>query len=122
MALAGAKQSSDHLLDARELAIKSSEIFESCADTGTVGTRALEEGRRLLRTRSNSDPALRDDLSPRELTVLRLLSTRLSQREIGGELYVSLNTVKTHVRSIHRKLGTATREETVERARDLGLV
>jgi LuxR family transcriptional regulator, maltose regulon positive regulatory protein len=122
IALARAKQSSDHLVDARELAIQSIAIFESCADTGTVGTRALEAGRRLLRPRSKHGPELRDELSPRELAVLQLLSTQLSQREIGGELYVSLNTVKTHVRSIHRKLGTATREETVERARGLGLV
>ena len=53
---------------------------------------------------------------------MRLLPTGLSQREIGGELYVSLNTVKTHTRSIFRKLGVTTRDEAVQRARQIGLL
>jgi LuxR family transcriptional regulator, maltose regulon positive regulatory protein len=53
---------------------------------------------------------------------LRLLPTGLSQREIGGELYVSLNTVKTHTRGIFRKLGVTTRDEAVQRARQIGLL
>jgi LuxR family maltose regulon positive regulatory protein len=67
-------------------------------------------------------PAVADELSDRELEVLRLLATALSQREIGGELYVSLNTVKTHARSIFRKLGVSTRAEAVARARELGVL
>jgi LuxR family transcriptional regulator, maltose regulon positive regulatory protein len=63
-----------------------------------------------------------DELSERELTVLRLLPTRLSQREIGESLYVSVNTVKTHTKSIFRKLGVSTREDAVAKARELGLV
>ena len=59
-------------------------------------------------------------LSDAELGVLRLLRTELSQREIGAELFVSVNTVKSHTRSIYRKLGVATREEAVRRASDLG--
>jgi LuxR family transcriptional regulator, maltose regulon positive regulatory protein len=62
------------------------------------------------------------ELSERELTVLRLLPSALSQREIGNELYVSLNTVKTHTRSIFRKLGVSTRDEAVARARQAGLL
>jgi LuxR family maltose regulon positive regulatory protein len=54
--------------------------------------------------------------------VLRLLASELSQREIGSELYVSLNTVKTHTRNIFRKLSVSTREEAVDRARELGLI
>jgi LuxR family transcriptional regulator, maltose regulon positive regulatory protein len=63
-----------------------------------------------------------DELSDRELAVLRLLPTRLSQREIGDELYVSLNTVKTHTRNVFRKLGVSRREDAVERARAQGLI
>jgi LuxR family transcriptional regulator, maltose regulon positive regulatory protein len=63
-----------------------------------------------------------DALSERELAVLRLLSTRLSQREIGDQLYVSLNTVKTHTRNIFRKLGASGREDAVGRARERGLI
>jgi LuxR family maltose regulon positive regulatory protein len=50
------------------------------------------------------------------------MPTRLSQREIGASLYVSLNTVKTHTKSIFRKLGVSTREEAVARARELRLI
>src|ERR671930_1021951 len=57
----------------------------------------------------------------RELAVLRLLASKLSQREIAGELYVSFNTVKTHTRAIFRKLGAASRAEAVARARELRL-
>ena len=45
-----------------------------------------------------------------ELNVLRLLSTDLSQREIGARLYLSVNTVKTHTRTLYRKLGVTSRE------------
>ncbi|HEY3019187.1 MAG TPA: LuxR C-terminal-related transcriptional regulator, partial [Solirubrobacteraceae bacterium] len=58
----------------------------------------------------------------RELAVLRLLPGPLSQREIGQELYVSLNTVKTHTRNIYAKLRAANRDEAVDRARELGLI
>ena len=45
-----------------------------------------------------------DELSERELAVLRLLASRLSLREFGDELYVSLNTIKTHARDVYAKL------------------
>ena len=62
------------------------------------------------------------ELSERELSVLRLLASPLSQLEIGAELYVSLNTVKTHSRHIFRKLGVSARDQAVARARELGLL
>jgi ATP/maltotriose-dependent transcriptional regulator MalT len=64
----------------------------------------------------------RETLSPSELAVLRLLPTGLSQREIGAELYLSVNTVKTHCRNIYTKLHAASREQAVARARDLGML
>jgi LuxR family maltose regulon positive regulatory protein len=54
--------------------------------------------------------------------VLRLLATNLTQREIGRELFLSLNTVKSHTRSIFRKLGASSREQAVGRARELELI
>jgi LuxR family transcriptional regulator, maltose regulon positive regulatory protein len=63
-----------------------------------------------------------EELSARELRVLRLLASELTQREIGAELYVSLNTIKSHTRSIFRKLGASTREQAVARARELELI
>ena len=62
------------------------------------------------------------ELSPAEQRVLRLLMTRLTQREIANELYVSLNTVKTHARVIYRKLGVDSRPAAVAAARELNLV
>jgi LuxR family maltose regulon positive regulatory protein len=64
-------------------------------------------------------PPVAAELSERELTVLRLLSGDLSEREIGQELYLSFNTVHTHVKSLYRKLGASTRAEAVERGRHL---
>ena len=51
-----------------------------------------------------------------ELTVLRCLARDLSRREIATELYISLNTVKTHIRLLYRKLGATSREEAVAHA------
>jgi LuxR family maltose regulon positive regulatory protein len=61
-------------------------------------------------------------LTGREVSVLRLLPSELSLREIGGELYLSLNTVKTHVRHLYAKLGVQSREAAVARGRECGLV
>jgi LuxR family maltose regulon positive regulatory protein len=61
-------------------------------------------------------------VSDAELRVLRLLPTRLTQREIGRELYLSFNTVKTHTRSLYRKLSVDSRRDAVARARELRLI
>jgi ATP/maltotriose-dependent transcriptional regulator MalT len=61
-------------------------------------------------------------LTGRELTVLRLLPTQLSTREISRELSVSVTTVRSQVQAIYRKLGVSSRAETVTQARQLGLL
>lgn len=61
-------------------------------------------------------------LSERELTVLTYLATRLTTREIAGELYVSMNTFRTHTKSIYRKLGVDSRAAAVEAARGYGIL
>jgi LuxR family maltose regulon positive regulatory protein len=65
--------------------------------------------------------ALIDPLTDRERTILRYLASTLSNADIAAELYVSVNTVKTHQRSLYRKLGVANRREAVGRARALNL-
>jgi LuxR family maltose regulon positive regulatory protein len=62
------------------------------------------------------------ELSPRELEVLELLAAMLSTAEVAAALFVSVNTVRTHVRSILRKLGASRRNEAVRRARELHLL
>ena len=67
-------------------------------------------------------PPPSDVLSERERDVLRYLPTVLTAGEIAGNLNISINTVKAHMRSIYRKLGAARRREAVVRARQLGLL
>ena len=63
-----------------------------------------------------------ESLSERERAILRYLPTMMSNQEIAGELFVSVNTVKTHLRAIYRKLDAPGRRDAVRRARDLGLM
>ena len=63
-----------------------------------------------------------EELSPSELRVLRFLPTNLTRPEIAGELYVSVNTVNTHIRNIYSKLGVRERSSAVQRARELRLL
>jgi LuxR family maltose regulon positive regulatory protein len=67
-------------------------------------------------------PRLREPLSHAEARVLRYLPTKLSAPEIADELYLSVNTVKTHMRHLYDKLGVHRRHEAVEQARVLGLL
>lgn len=60
--------------------------------------------------------------STRELEILRYLATGLSNREIAAQLYISLNTMKTHVRSLYRRLGASSRSQAVAAGRARGLL
>jgi LuxR family maltose regulon positive regulatory protein len=66
--------------------------------------------------------SLADPLTEREAAVLRLLQGTLSLREIGQELHLSANTIKTHAQAIYRKLGVSTRRDAVEQGREAGLL
>ena len=63
-----------------------------------------------------------EELSPSELRVLRYLPTNLTRAEIARELYVSINTVNSHIRTIYSKLGARDRSSAVRRARELRLL
>ena len=65
---------------------------------------------------------LREPLSHAEVRVLRYLPTKLSAPEIADQLYLSVNTVKTHMRHLYDKLGVHHRHEAVDQARALGLL
>jgi LuxR family maltose regulon positive regulatory protein len=73
--------------------------------------------------RSDQAPAsIIEPLTEREREVLRQASAMLTTAEIASELYISINTVKTHFKSIYRKLATSQRGEAVRRARHLALL
>lgn len=87
---------------------------------------ALVEGiaarRRIDLTRGTSNGTLIDPLTERELGVLEYLPSRLSNTEIAGTLYISVNTLKTHLRSIYRKLEVTDRDSAVDHATRVGLL
>jgi DNA-binding NarL/FixJ family response regulator len=110
---------------AAEAARHARDVIERCAAPGILRELLARTERRLhrgSRVRVADAATAVDQLTDRELSVLRLLPGELSQREIGEALFVSLNTVKSHARSIYRKLNVATRDEAVARARTLGLL
>src|SRR5262245_15046010 len=90
----------------------------ACPDVPLLEQRVAALERPARPPRSNGESAL----SERELTILRMLTGRLSERDIGRELYLSHNTIHSHTRSIYRKLGASSRSEAVEQARALGLI
>ncbi|MBL3671605.1 helix-turn-helix transcriptional regulator, partial [Streptomyces sp. M2CJ-2] len=67
-------------------------------------------------------PPVVEDLSGRERDVLRRLARMMTTEEIAADLYVSVNTVKTHLKSVYRKLDVNRRADAVRRARDLRLL
>jgi LuxR family maltose regulon positive regulatory protein len=80
------------------------------------------EGQPRARAVACSPGAPVEPLTPKELEVLGLLEELLSTQEIAEKMYVSVNTVRTHVRSILRKLDVHRRNGAVRRARELGLL
>ena len=72
-------------------------------------------------TATTSAPSV-ERLTERELAVLSYLPTMLKAAEIASDLFVTINTIKTHQQSIYRKLGVITRRDAVHRARDLKLL
>lgn len=99
-------------------------IVAACRDPGAMLLDRLRraESAAHLRTIASAVEQLGDPITEREMAVLRLLANQLSQREIGDALHVSLNTVKSHTKSIFRKLGASNRAEAVARARATGLL
>ena len=104
----------------RELLDEARQMIEKCPDPGI--TRALLERvaarHRVARSRPAPTAGLVEQLSERELAVLRYLPSTLSVPEIARELYVSPNTVKTQCKAIYRKLAVTSRRAAVQAARE----
>jgi DNA-binding NarL/FixJ family response regulator len=75
----------------------------------------------LLRQRRATSEQV-DRLTPREREVLRMIATGLSSRAIAGQMGISYTTVRTHIRSLGRKLDVHSKLEASVKARELGLV
>jgi LuxR family transcriptional regulator, maltose regulon positive regulatory protein len=119
--LASVRQGRGDLPGARALVEQADELIVELADPGVLPV-LLERAVRALGSAPHRRVEVAAPLTERELAVLRLLPTRLSNRDIGRELYVSVNTVRTHVQAVYRKLAVTTRAEAVARARELGLL
>jgi LuxR family maltose regulon positive regulatory protein len=111
-----------HHDDAEALITEARAIVDRCVDPGIAGRYLARVEARHGRADRPQVDGLVEELTERELSVLRYLPSRLSQREIANELYVSLNTVKTHCKAIYRKLGVEGRKPAVQAARDHGLL
>ena len=109
-------------LDERDPVVDLLRHAATATDHGPVQAHA----RRLLRHAAPAAPAgpqpLPDPLSQRELEVLRLLDSELTGPEIARQLYVSVNTLRTHTKRIFTKLDVTTRAAAVRRAHDRGLL
>jgi LuxR family maltose regulon positive regulatory protein len=69
-----------------------------------------------------TEDGLVEQLSERELEVLRLISAGLSNKKITEELFISLSTVKTHLRNIYSKLNVHSRTEAIVKAKELEIL
>jgi DNA-binding CsgD family transcriptional regulator len=86
-----------------------------------IGTRKPAELSSAAKGLEPSD-SMAHELSAREREVLRYLPTMLTASEIAAELYVSVNTIKAHTRSLYRKLGASRRQVAVVRAYEYGIL
>jgi LuxR family maltose regulon positive regulatory protein len=125
LALASTRQRLGRHEEARRIYEEARRAVANCEDPGILNGALARTERRLRLTphpRAARTSGSKEALSDAELSVLRLLRSELSQREIAGELHLSFNTIKTHTRNIYRKLDVAERAAAVARARELSLI
>ena len=123
--LAGAELAAGDRVAARNALSRAREVADS-EPIRRVAARELESvetrlGRGAIRAARRAG-RLHEELTGRELAILRALVGHQSQREIGEALFLSVNTVKGYTKSLYRKLGAASRADAVERGHDLGLI
>ncbi len=120
LAAGAADASAARLAEARDVAESEwttpAAMHDLRATEARIGRGSVSLGRRF------APRPLVDDLTERELSILRALQGDLSQREIGAAMFLSLNTVKGYTKSLYRKLDVSSRQAAVQRARALGLI
>jgi LuxR family maltose regulon positive regulatory protein len=100
---------------------RAAELLEETPDAGALPVLAQNLRSDLDGARDSESEHPVEPLSPAELAVLRQLPDR-TVREIADALYLSVNTIKSHIRAIYRKFGVNTREDALARATALGLL
>jgi LuxR family maltose regulon positive regulatory protein len=121
LALAPVRLRSGDRAGARAVLAEARALVEAFPDAGMF-PELLERHERTLRQGKQREGQLNGELTERELDVLGLLGGERNTQQIGRILYVAPNTVKTHIKSIYRKLGVSSRKEAVEQARARGLL
>jgi LuxR family maltose regulon positive regulatory protein len=116
LALAEVLIARDDRSEARAVLTEAHAILERYPDAGVFPDLLERQELKLGRRTPTRTASMDGQLTERELEVLRLLPTELSVSELGKLLYVSPSTIKSHVKSIYRKLGVSSRKEAVERA------
>ena len=104
------------LEEAQRWTSAAAECLSAWPDAGILQDRVAQLDATLLQRRGVQP------LTHAESRVLALLPTQLSGDEIAARLFISANTVRSHVRTIYRKLGVTSRSQAVERAREVGLL
>lgn len=107
----------------QNLLLEARAVLGTLTEAGTImAYLSLTEARHGAAVPAPRAPALVEQLTDREAAVLRYLPSKNTQRDIARELYVSLNTVKTHCKAIYRKLDASNRQDAVQAARELRLL
>jgi LuxR family transcriptional regulator, maltose regulon positive regulatory protein len=119
--LASVRQGRGDRPGARALADQARELVDQATDPGMLPA-LLKQTEEALGSRPHRPVPMATPLTERELVVLRLLPTRLTTREIGRELGVSANTVRSQVQAIYRKLQASSRAQAITQAHQLGLL
>lgn len=121
LALVGARIARGRLVLAASELEAAREQLDAFTGVGRLAGLAAELELALAQARAGVD-SIGEVPSLAELTVLRMLATDLTQREIGAELFLSTNTVKTHTRRLYTKLGVNSRQSAVRQATAFGLL
>jgi LuxR family maltose regulon positive regulatory protein len=98
------------------------DILTSLPDGAEAQLTRLGQLERRIATRQPRVITLASPLTERETAVLQMLGGTLSLREIGQELHLSQNTIKTHTQAIYRKLGVSTRHDAIDKGREIGVL
>jgi LuxR family maltose regulon positive regulatory protein len=112
----------DDVGEATELLGDAERRLRRLRDTGMLPLARERVGAAISRASARRSPVFVERLSPAEMRVLAYLPTHLSFGEIGEELFVSRNTVKSHAMAIYRKLGVTSRSAAVKGAGELGIL